>query len=171
MSNKQQHFIDNVLYKNSTFDNPQQALTQTKLLETVSSDIYSDPKRFIVEIIQNADDSSFSYDNKNLKLDITFGSNNFLIISHMGKPIDERDIEALCSAGNSTKSSDERTTGYKGIGFKSVFSHSEKVYVVSNGYYFKFDKSYFQRKKSGNRIGEIGSFRVRFDNRKVYRQL
>jgi len=33
-------------------------------------------------------------------------------------------------------------TGYKGIGFKSVFGQSDKVIILSNDEYFKFDRNY-----------------------------
>ena len=34
-----------------------------------------------------------------------------------------------------------RKTGYKGIGFKSVFTNSESVLIKSAGYNFSFDKN------------------------------
>ena len=43
---------------------------------------------------------------------------------------------------NGTKKKDLNKTGYKGLGFKSVFGKSEKVMIYSNGEYFRFDSSY-----------------------------
>ena len=48
-TNLKKEFIKNLELQNSNFFHPNQALSQTKLLEIVSSDIYTDPKRFLVE--------------------------------------------------------------------------------------------------------------------------
>lgn len=55
-----------------------------------------------------------------------------------------RDVEAICSIGNSfKKESDQRNRriGEKGIGFKSVFRVSEMVFINSGYYSFKFASS------------------------------
>lgn len=44
------------------------------------------------------------------------------------------------STANSTKRLDRKKTGYKGIGFKSVFTDSDKVYIRTGGFFFCFDK-------------------------------
>jgi hypothetical protein len=41
----------------------------------------------------------------------------------------------------SNKSENVRQTGYKGIGFKSVFTDSNSVFIRSGSYSFKFDKN------------------------------
>ncbi|MEM1744382.1 MAG: hypothetical protein QXJ01_04970 [Candidatus Nezhaarchaeales archaeon] len=69
------------------------------------------------------------------------------MIKHNGKPFDSRDLENLCTVGSS-KRPKEGYKGYIGIGFKSVFSISSKVYVHSNNpqlgdVAFKFDKDYW----------------------------
>jgi hypothetical protein len=129
-------FIQDLCEENSTFSSQRQAEMVANLLDTVSSDIYSESQRFVFELIQNADDAA-----KNTNNEIHFDFlPNCLIVSHNGKPFDENDIISLTGAGASTKRADPTKTGYKGIGFKSVFGKSERVTIFSDGYQFRFDK-------------------------------
>ena len=140
MSKKE--FIEELYRKRSNFNDPDQAEMMSNLLETVSSDIYSESQRFVFELIQNADDSA-----KEINNEVHFEFlPNCLIVSHNGSPFSESDIKALTSAGSSTKKADPTKTGYKGIGFKSVFGKSQKVTIFSDGYQFRFDKSFHQTK-------------------------
>ena len=124
----------------SEYNNPAQAKMASNLLDTVSSDIYSESQRFIFELIQNADDATQADDNE-VHFDFYKDS---LIVSHNGQPFSEEDINALTSAGLSTKKADTTKIGYKGIGFKSVFGKSERVTIFSDGFQFRFDKSKFK---------------------------
>ncbi|AUV08178.1 sacsin N-terminal ATP-binding-like domain-containing protein [Citrobacter freundii complex sp. CFNIH9] len=127
-------FQDNINYSN-----PNQAVNQADSLDALSKDLYADSKRFIYELLQNADDSAV--DGKSVNVWIKIIGNN-LIVSHSGKPFDERDIQGICNINNGTKKSDITKTGYKGIGFKSVFGQSQKVIIFTNSEYFKFDANY-----------------------------
>ena len=52
-------------------------------------------------------------------------------------------VRALCAIRRSTKSGESHCQGYtgeKGIGFKSVFSIADEVWIASREYRFKFDK-------------------------------
>ncbi len=139
MKNKKA-IIEDLFRKRSEFKDPDQAETMSNLLDTVSSDIYSESQRFVFELIQNADDAA-----KNTNNEVHFDFfQNCLIVSHNGNPFSEDDIKALTSAGSSTKKADTTKTGYKGIGFKSVFGKSERVSIFSDGYQFCFDKSRFK---------------------------
>jgi hypothetical protein len=135
MSKKE--FIDDLQNENSTFSSQRQAEMVANLLDTVSSDIYSESQRFVFELIQNADDAAKDTDNE-VHFDFL---PNCLIVSHNGKSFDENDIISLTGAGASTKRADPTKTGYKGIGFKSVFGKSERVTIFSDGYQFRFDKA------------------------------
>jgi hypothetical protein len=108
------------------------------LLNTVSDDIFTE-QRLLFELIQNADDECINND-KEVSLNF---SSNWLAISHNGRPFNERDIKALTSAWNGTKKKEKSKTWYKWIGFKSVFSISNKVSIFSDWYNFSFDKKYF----------------------------
>jgi hypothetical protein len=133
------NIIDELFQKRSDFKDPDQAETMSNLLDTVSSDIYSESQRFVFELIQNADDAAKDTNNE---VHFEF-HNNCLIVSHNGHPFSEEDIKALTSAGSSTKKADTTKTGYKGIGFKSVFGKSERVIIFSDGFQFRFDKAKF----------------------------
>jgi len=138
----QKTFIEKLTEENSTFSTQRQAETFANLLDTVSSDIYSESQRFVFELIQNADDAAKEADN-----DVHFDFlSSCLIVSHNGRPFDKKDIVSLTGAGSSTKSTDPTKTGYKGIGFKSVFGKSERVTIFSAGYQFRFDKAKHKKK-------------------------
>jgi len=127
---------------------PKQANTLANLLNTISSDIYSENQRFIFEFIQNADDAAISVGNE-IYFDF---HDDFLTISHKGKPFDKEDIHAITDAGEGTKSNDITKTGYKGIGFKSVFGKSNKVCIISDGYRLRFDKSFYSNGNNKTKI-------------------
>lgn len=145
ISNREE-YIKSIFEQNFKFTNPIQSITQANLLDSLSFDIYTDAMRFLIEILQNVDDSSFGFDQGNLNMKICI-SKQMLLISHKGKGFDEADIKSLCSAGDSTKRENSKATGYKGIGFKSVFAVSDKVLIMSNGYNFKFDKKHFTKER------------------------
>lgn len=110
-----------------------------KALEALSSDLYTDSKRFIYELLQNADDATVD-DSKN-QIAIRFFS-DYMVFAHNGKEFSKRDIEGLCAVSHGTKRNDKTKTGYKGIGFKSVFGQSNQVIIYTDGEYFKFDKNF-----------------------------
>ena len=140
MSKKE--FIENINKKRSIYNDPDQAEMMANLLDTVSSDIYSESQRFVFELIQNADDAALTCNNQ---VHFDFYS-TCLIVSHNGKPFDEADIKAITNAGKGTKAGDITKTGYKGIGFKSVFGKSQRVTIFSDGYQFRFDKQHHKTK-------------------------
>jgi hypothetical protein len=125
----------------SNYTSPESAQDQANSLESLSSDIYTDSKRFIYELIQNADDASSNSGQLEISLKVV---GNYLIISHQGEKFSEIDIESICSVGDGNKKGDGDKTGFKGIGFKSVFSHSDYVKINSGNYCFKFDKSHWK---------------------------
>jgi len=142
------NFIQDLYKRRSTFHDPDQAEMMSNLLDTVSSDIYSESQRFIFELIQNADDAASDKENEML---FDFHT-DCLIVSHNGRPFDEEDIKAITHAGKGTKESDQSKTGYKGIGFKSVFGQSEKVSVFSDGFNFRFDKKFIKQSFNGAKM-------------------
>ncbi len=137
--------IKNIYCTNSNYSNPEQAINQTESLKSLSTDLYTDAKRFIYELLQNADDSAS--DGKRVNVIIKLFEDT-LVIAHTGKIFTNRDVQGLCSINNGTKKSDTTKIGYKGIGFKSVFGQSNKVTIFTNNEYFKFDANYdFKWKK------------------------
>lgn len=107
------------------------------LLREVGQNLYTSKKRMFFELLQNADDAAPENGVK-VKLQL---SNNYFVLTHDGFAFNKHDFESITSAAKSTKSVNKKKTGYKGIGFKSVFTNSESVLIKSAGYNFSFDKS------------------------------
>jgi hypothetical protein len=131
--------IHKLYEKNTNYSHPEQAINQAESLKSLSSDLYTDSKRFIYELLQNADDSSVKGQFVDVEIKLF---DNKLVVAHNGNAFDESDIIGICNINNGTKKSLIEKTGYKGIGFKSVFGQSDKVTIFSNGEYLKFDANH-----------------------------
>lgn len=135
--------INEIFNENININSPFQAVNLANSVESLATDIYSEDKRFIYELIQNADDAALNEDSE-LSIDIL---DNYVVLSHNGAPFSSRDIRGLCSIGLGTKTNDATKTGYKGIGFKSVFGQTEGVvYVKTENTLFRFDREYAKQK-------------------------
>ncbi|HEY5588189.1 MAG TPA: transcriptional regulator, partial [Candidatus Paceibacterota bacterium] len=131
--------IEKIFSDNTNYTNPSQAVNQASSLNALSGDLYTDSKRFIYELLQNADDSS--QNSEAIKVWIKIFDDN-LVVAHSGRPFTTRDLQGICNVNNGTKKSDLTKIGYKGIGFKSVFGQSDKVIIFTKDEYFRFDSSY-----------------------------
>jgi hypothetical protein len=128
-------FIQQWFYKKG--HTPGDAATIAGQLTLNELELYTHTKRFIFELIQNADDMPNG--NRDVNIEINLLQNHLLFL-HNGKFFDREDVTAISDAAKSTKSKGLTQTGYKGIGFKSVFTDSTRVYIKSGAYFFKFDK-------------------------------
>ncbi len=128
--------VERLFTLNSNYLHAEQAFNQAASLQTLSDDLYTDPFRFVYELVQNADDAASTH------LQIALIDNNYLIVSHNGKIFDEKDVCSLCAVNNSTKTRDNQTAGYKGLGFKAIFGKSDYVLIITNGDSFRFDAKY-----------------------------
>ena len=147
-------FIKELSNRRSNYAHPDQATTQAKSLDQLSSGIYTEDERFIYELLQNAVDS---FDSKSGSLDIKIvAQEDFLVFMHNGEAFSQRDVEGLCDVGNGNKMKDIQKIGYKGIGFKSVFRASNCVYIKSGDYCFKFDKAVWNNYWDSNWKSEYG---------------
>ncbi len=102
------------------------------------ADRYADRSHFIYEILQNAEDALrqiHSPESRSIKFTI---EENALIISHFGKPFDEKDIIGICGIALSTKS-EINAIGRFGIGFKSVYTFTKCPQVHSGDEDFKIE--------------------------------
>lgn len=131
--------IQKIFDDNTSYKNPTQAVNQADSITALSVDLYTDANRFIYELLQNADDSSYRTDGIKVWIKVF---NDELVVAHSGKVFDEKDIRGICNINNGTKKSDLEKTGYKGIGFKSVFGQSNNVVIYTDGEFFRFDSSY-----------------------------
>lgn len=131
--------IQKIFDDNTSYMNPTQAANQADSITALSVDLYTDANRFIYELLQNADDSFCKADGVKVWIKVF---NDELVVAHSGKVFDEKDIRGICNINNGTKKSDLKKTGYKGIGFKSVFGQSNNVVIYTDGEFFRFARSY-----------------------------
>lgn len=127
--------ISEAFQRNTT--NPTSNRRDAHLLKEIGKNMYSSKERMFFELIQNADDAAPQKDGVSIN---SFTTGDYLVFCHDGFSFDKYDFEAITSAAVGTKKANENKTGYKGIGFKSVFTDSKQVYICTNGYHFKFDK-------------------------------
>ncbi|GAH88975.1 unnamed protein product [marine sediment metagenome] len=91
-----------------------------------------------MEITQNAEDAIKKRGIEDGKI-IFCLSTERIKIEHNGMPFDDKDVDSICGV-RSNKNPNEDFIGYMGIGFKSVFSITNKAQIFSGDYSFKFDK-------------------------------
>ena len=128
--------VVNLSFKQHTSPNTNESITA--MLEEVGQNLYSSKKRMFFELLQNADDEASQ---NGVKVMVQIKGDYFVLV-HDGFAFNRQDFESLASAAQSAKSADRKKTGYKGIGFKSVFTNSDTVLVKSCGFTFRFDKNY-----------------------------
>lgn len=140
ISNTSQDFIKKLQRERTDYKYASQVRTIAKSLIQLSVGIYTEPERFVYELLQNAVDAFADTDNDSLEILIKVEHDKFIFM-HNGKPFNEKDVEGICDVGNGTKASDSKKIGYKGIGFKSVFMPSvSHVSIISGQFCFEFDK-------------------------------
>ncbi|KAI0435663.1 hypothetical protein F4803DRAFT_544782 [Xylaria telfairii] len=112
-----------------------------KALAILSQELCDKETHFLLELIQNADDNTYSCENPEVNFTYRKGS---LRVDCNEVGFTESDIRAICQIGQSTKAGlgrSKRYIGEKGIGFKSVFKVAHTVYISSRTFSFKFDQS------------------------------
>lgn len=119
-------------------DNPEANKMIANLMREIGKGLYSSKQRMIFELLQNADDTPAG-DEINFHID---AYDDYLLFMHNGLPFNQDDVEAITSAAESTKRHDKKKTGYKGIGFKSVFTDSIEVIIKSGGFLFAFKRNH-----------------------------
>lgn len=110
-------------------------------LKLISQVVFTRSSGFILEFIQNAEDSGMCLSEPGV-FEIKINNDRVKII-HNGRPFSEIDVNAVCGI-RSSKKPERGTLGYLGIGFKSVFKVSDAPEVYSNGYQFKFDRNSYK---------------------------
>jgi len=112
------------------------AITLTNKLRDLG-DLFG-KNQFILEFLQNAEDAAVGDKRVTIEFIIKGG---YLIIGHTNtRPFDWNDVQTICSYDqkSSTKSLDRSKIGYRGIGFKSVFTLFDNISIFSGGYQFRF---------------------------------
>ena len=135
-----QEFIKKLQQERTDYKHASQVRMQAKSLMQLSVGIYTEPERFVYELLQNAVDAFTDTEGDSLNILVKAEDDRFIFM-HNGKEFDSKDVEGVCDVGNGTKSKDNRKIGYKGIGFKSVFMPSvDHVSIISGQFCFEFDK-------------------------------
>ena len=132
----QDPYKESVLLSFKQHTSPNTNTSVANLLEEVGKNLYSSKKRMFFELLQNADDAAAKNGVK-VKLQM---NGQYFVLTHDGYSFNQHDFESITSAAKSTKRANNKKTGYKGIGFKSVFTNSHSVLIKSGGYKFAFDK-------------------------------
>lgn len=113
------------------------------------TDKYSDQAHFIYELIQNADDAGattarFILEPQRL-IFVHNGTNHFSISNPENEEEDTKngrlgDINAITSAANSNKTSEENKIGKFGVGFKAVFQYTSTPHIYDTEFRFRIDR-------------------------------
>ena len=100
--------------------------------------LYSKKTRFLYELIQNAEDNSYSIATGNGSLPfLSFELHpDKIIVNSNEDGFSQENVDSICSVANSTKQQSAGYIGEKGIGFKSVFKVAKKVHIQSGPFSF-----------------------------------
>ncbi len=110
------------------------------------ADRYDDRTHFIFELLQNAEDALGRRGAWSGPRRVTFSlSPGVLRLSHFGRPFDEADVRGICGIAESTK--DQFSIGRFGIGFKSVYTFTDRPEIHSGEEDFAVE-NYVQPKRA-----------------------
>jgi hypothetical protein len=122
------------------------------------ADRYDDRTHFIFELLQNAEDAIGRRGDTAGPRKVTFAlTPGRLTLSHFGKPFDEADVRGVCGIAESTK--DQRSIGRFGIGFKSVYTFTDRPEIHSGDEDFAVE-NYVQPKAVGRSAREQGETQI-----------
>jgi len=109
------------------------------VIEEITTKLFTEKSHFLMEITQNAEDAirKKGIEDGIIKFHL---SKERIKIEHNGLPFTYKDVDSICGV-RSKKDPSEEFIGYMGIGFKSVFSITNKAQIYSGDYHFKFDEN------------------------------
>ena len=121
----------------SELPSKQRMLTQSN---RVVKAIYTQDSRYVYELIQNADDVSYTSTFEPPSLTFTLDHEK-LTIDTNEDGFTAANVKAVCSVNESSKklSEEDDSIGEKGIGFKSVFNVAQSVRIQSGLWSFQFN--------------------------------
>ena len=127
-------------WKNKDYDTIKQMYEVQRMVNTQLT--ASSDGTFIYELLQNANDYPVVIDNQVQLVDVEFHiTDHYLIYRHTGRFFSPRNIAAISKMSDGEKKKEKNAIGYKGIGFKTVFSENQYVYLESGEYTLRFDES------------------------------
>jgi hypothetical protein len=109
-------------------------------LRLISQVVFTRSSGFILELIQNAEDSGLEVSEPG-HFEIKINQQR-VKITHNGRPFNANDVKAI-SGIRSSKKPESGFLGYLGIGFKSVLKITDRPEIYSNWLQFKFDRTYW----------------------------
>lgn len=115
--------------------------------KTIFNEVTGAKQTYIYELLQNAND--YPYNNENVSVQFIV-SDHYLFFFHTGAYFNLRNIVGISSINQGEKARNTDTIGYKGIGFKTVFSNNEYVYLKSGDWSLRFDRAYSEEKFYGS---------------------
>ena len=102
-------------------------------LREVTSKTLDNPTHVLPELLQNADDIGGTCTEVSIEL-----TEDMLVFRNHEEPMSVENVEALGAYTKSTKRGNLDSIGHFGIGFKTVFSLTESVYVHSGLFSFRY---------------------------------
>ncbi|KAK3642797.1 hypothetical protein LTR56_010623 [Elasticomyces elasticus] len=128
----------------SAGDPDENAVDLEHSLSMLSEELYSTPTHFILELIQNADDNKY-HAGTTPQLTMVYHEAGYLWIGCNEIGFSVENVRAICRINRSTKKvltgSKKGYIGEKGIGFKSVFTVADQVWIKSGALSFMFDST------------------------------
>lgn len=122
------------------------------------ADRYDDRTHFIFELLQNAEDALGRRTDPNGPREVRFElTSTQLSLSHFGRPFDEADVRGVCGIAESTK--DKFSIGRFGIGFKSVYTFTDRPEIHSGDEDFSI-KNYVQPQRADRTARKAGETQI-----------
>lgn len=112
-------------------------------MKMISSQLTSSSEgTFIYELLQNANDyPTKDAEGNDVPVTVEFRLiNDYLLYRHTGDYFSPRNVAAICKVHDGDKEHKKNAIGYKGIGFKTVFTGSDLVIIKTGDYQFRFDQ-------------------------------
>lgn len=132
----------------------------------------SDSNRFLNELLQNADDCSYS--SEVIPTFSLHAERGALIVSYNEDGFTKENVRSITAIGESTKRNlitGKPTIGEKGIGFKTVFGVAKSVEIHSNGFHFSLKDQTPTIPDSCEEIAVESGTTMRFELKKLINNL
>lgn len=112
----------------------------TLCVQRLAKNLYTSKARFVFELLQNADDNYYTKATALGEVPhVYFRIFPRRIVMECNEDgFTDKNLEAICSVGKSSKAGSQGYIGEKGIGFKSVFMAAWKAHIQSGAFSFSF---------------------------------
>lgn len=120
--------------------------TFNSVQKTIFNEVTGAKQTYIYELLQNANDYPHNKEHVSVQFRVT---DHYLFFLHTGAYFNLKNIVGISDVNQGEKARNTETIGYKGIGFKTVFSNNEYVYLRSGDWSLRFDRKYSEEKFYG----------------------